>query len=332
MVPASAVRGSGESLKEKVRAADFLAYCLLNVIQRLNSQHHGPDYVALAVHVDAKRLSEQVDALASDEKEALERVNEAMKLGAATRSSYEGRGLLGVIVTAGFIGADMAREQAFVGRFLQKFDSISDLKAKKEQLLVALREQASSLEDTVYRDLTQRGVTVLERRTIEKILEENQLSLSDDFKPTHTGDLLTATHLLVLELGQAQDGGNYHITATLADCRTGNTVWTDHRDRAPIQDESGFASAARFVVKTGPLAAISRGDNVNDQKLVHMEYEPQLAFREVLQMNRQEISGSLAKIDQISGDGEVKFELPAGILRERLRWGFDIGVVFVAGC
>jgi len=280
----------------------------------------------VAVRVDTKRLTQEVEALEMEKMEALAQLREAKKVaaGPAREESIHGGGeglggLLGVMMVAAFLDAERSEQAKVTKPFVDNLNSINDLRRETKKILDKLREQAVWIEDSVYRVLSQRGVTVLERRRIEEVLEERRLASAAEFRPRDFSDLLTATHLVVFELGKPQSSGSTcHLTASLIDCGTGQTLWSDNRDRMNIPVSSGLATTGRFLMGTGQLAVLSPPDGRQIFKLVHLEHASgdRVRYRELLQMDTKEVDASKVKVTSVAKDGDV----PSPMVPQYFAW------------
>jgi hypothetical protein len=319
--PGSAVFGPKEALCEAVLDIDFLDYCLLNVIQTLSMARDRPGYVAVAIQVDTRKLAADVSELQAAQWKSIQDLGEVKDIAASTRRGMQGEGLLGAILVTGFLAAEMAQESSLTAPYVEKLRSIEGVVEFKEKLLADLRRQAEWIEDDVRTTLTNCGVNVIERGRIREILAERQRTLSDLSQARQYRDLLTATHLLIVELGQARSGGTYHLTATLVDCKTGQAVWSSHRDRESIPKSSTLSVADRFVMNTGRLAILTRKDREGPAELVHVEQEDQsegeITYREVLQQIPVRVSRkTVANLRPVNRDSDV----PSPLVPQYVAW------------
>jgi hypothetical protein len=318
----TAVRGQGHDFAATVCEMDFLHYVLLNVIRHLDSNEEKCGYSLLAVRVDTRRLDEQLEEFTKAESDSMDNLERMKSIAAGppgTSRSIEGRGILGTLLAFSYMNEERRAENSLTSPFLQELQSVHTVREAASRLLQFLKDQANWIEDEIYRILTQRNVTVLERARLDQVLKERRLSTTEEFEPTDLVRLLTATHLLTVELGPAREGGTYHVTATLVECSSARKLWTEDRDRfVPVPGSLVTASGA-FLFNTGPLAKLYTSAEATKVKLVHIDrHDPasMLRYREVFGGDTRELRGAAASFGYITGDADV----PPPLVPKYLAW------------
>ena len=124
----------------------------------------------------------------------------------------------------------------------------------------------NALEDDLYAKLSNLGVSIVERESIQELLAEQNLAgwnKSHRFidqllgRKNPFGQLLYATHVLYMELGDAADPGAIRFSARLVDSYSGEVVWAKTCER-PVYASS---TTQQHLLTSGKVVLVNPKKN-----------------------------------------------------------------------
>ena len=202
---------------------NFLDYAVLRIAQEVSSRDDRPNLVNIMLHAE-------VDALAEDLK--LNRQINRMALRQLENLAENACGL--DHDGAEHLKSKICRAIASLIPDTNQGPDLSSVLLERAEAVRVLRTMTNDLEDLLYEKFVQVGLPVLERENLEPVLTERMLAedyfdqfalASDDpGRVAEYGKLYCGTHVVMVEVKQAQDGP-YLLSIRLVDVNTSEVLW-----------------------------------------------------------------------------------------------------------